>query len=54
MSCGPPMSQKEIITSISFYKSKHLIVSYYNGHRLFISCIFDFFALFAPIIAIKD
>ena len=43
MSCDPPMNQKEIITSINFYKSKRLIVSYYNGQHLFISCLFDFF-----------
>ena len=54
MSCDLPMNQKEVIASISFYKNKCLIVSYYNEQHLFIPCLFDFFALFAPIIAMKD
>ena len=44
MSCDPPMNQKEIIASISFYKIKHLIVSYYNEQHLFIPCLFELFA----------
>ena len=28
MSCDPPMNQKEIKASISFYKNKSLIISY--------------------------
>ena len=39
MSCDPPMNQTEII---NFYKNKHLIVSYYNEHHLFIFCLYDF------------
>ena len=54
MSCDPPMNQNEIIASISFYKNKRLIVSYYNEQHLFIPCLFEFFSLFAPIIAMKD
>ena len=38
MSCNPPMNQKEIIASISFYKNKRLIVSSYNEQHLFIPC----------------
>ena len=54
MSCDPPMNQKEMMASISFYKNKCLIVSYYNEQRLFISCLFRMSALFAPIVAMKD
>ena len=54
MSCDRPMNQNEIIASISFYKNKRLIVRNYNEQHLFIPCLFEFFALFAPIIAMKD
>ena len=54
MSCDPPMNQKEIIASISFYKNKRLLVSSYNEQHLFIPSLFRIFALFASIIAMKD
>ena len=53
MSCDPPMNPKEIIASISFYKNKQLIVSYYNNEHLFIPCLFEFLH-YSPIIAMKD
>ena len=42
MSCDPPMNQKGIIASLSFYKIKCLIVSYYNEQHLFIPFLFEF------------
>ena len=42
MSCDLPMNQKEIIASISFYKNKCLIISYYNEQHLFIPRLFEF------------
>ena len=51
MSCDPPMNQKEIIASISFNKNKCLIlVPFIN----YLYPDFSNFALFAPIIAMKD
>ena len=39
------MNQKEIITSISFYKNKCLIISYYNEQHLFIYPVFSNFCI---------
>ena len=44
MSCDPPMNQKEIKASISFYKNKRLIDLYYNEH-LFIYPAFSNFCI---------
>ena len=48
MSWDPPMNQKEIMASISFYKNKRPIVSFYIEQHLFIHCLFEFLHYLSP------